>query len=336
MSLDLHRRKLTLGIILTTLAACAFFLARGTTALVASALLPLDLGAAPRETGQAMRPPGSETPDIKAILKRNIFDPVTGALWPPQRAVSEVDEGAALEGPVEELAEGQMPPPCEGSTKLIAAVYAENSPEWSFASLGANSGEALLYRQGGSVEGQEVVSIFPEAVFLRGSSGRLCSLTMFAAEENKGPAKAKTPVAAAKGPVAAAKAVPGAAVGGGAISAADLESGISKVSDTKYSVQRSLVDKVLENQAEIMRSARVVPHEQDGQVIGVKLYGIRRTSLLGKLGLQNGDTLRTINGYAMASPDTALEAYSKLRSASDLTIAVTRRGRVMNLEYQIQ
>jgi general secretion pathway protein C len=78
-----------------------------------------------------------------------------------------------------------------------------------------------------------------------------------------------------------------------------------------------------------------VPHEQDGKVVGVKLYGIRRKSLLGSLGLQNGDLLRTINGFDMSSPDTALEAYSKLRSANNLTMAVTRRGRATNMEYGI-
>ena len=85
-----------------------------------------------------------------------------------------------------------------------------------------------------------------------------------------------------------------------------------------------------------MRSARIVPHEENGQVVGVKLYGIRRNSLLGKLGLQNGDLLRTINGFEMSSPDTALEAYSRLRSASNLSVAVTRRGRPMNIDYDIQ
>jgi general secretion pathway protein C len=100
-------------------------------------------------------------------------------------------------------------------------------------------------------------------------------------------------------------------------------------------VQRSLVDKLLSNQAELMRSARVVPHEENGRVVGVKLYGIRRSSLLGKLGIQNGDMLRTINGFDMSAPDSALEAYAKLRSASNLSVAVVRRGAAVTMEYNI-
>jgi hypothetical protein len=39
------------------------------------------------------------------------------------------------------------------------------------------------------------------------------------------------------------------------------------------------------------------------------LFGIRPDTLLGTLGLENGDRLQTINGFDMASPEKALEAY---------------------------
>jgi general secretion pathway protein C len=97
-----------------------------------------------------------------------------------------------------------------------------------------------------------------------------------------------------------------------------------------------LVGKVLANQGSLMKTARVIPHEEDGRVVGVKLYGIRRNSLLGRLGVRNGDMLRTINGFSMTSPDTALEAYSRLRSADKLTLAVKRQNKEMTIEYNIE
>ncbi len=41
------------------------------------------------------------------------------------------------------------------------------------------------------------------------------------------------------------------------------------------SIDRSVVDKILENQAELMRSARIVPEQKDGKVVGVRLFGIQ-------------------------------------------------------------
>jgi type II secretory pathway component PulC len=38
---------------------------------------------------------------------------------------------------------------------------------------------------------------------------------------------------------------------------------------------------------------------------------------------------------SMADPNTALEAFAKLRSASDLKVAITRRGQDTSLSYGI-
>ena len=99
---------------------------------------------------------------------------------------------------------------------------------------------------------------------------------------------------------------------------------------------REDVDKVLANQGSLMKAARVIPHEEDGRVVGVRLYGIRRTSLLGRLGVRNGDMLRTINGFDMTSPDSALEAYTTLRSADKLTLALKRQNKDMTIDYNIE
>ena len=330
MGLDLHGNKLPMLVILLTLAVCALFTARGTTNLLAAKLLPLDGSAGGGGEGEAEGAlPGDEVPDMMAILKRNIFDPSTGPLPKPDapEPVAGDDDVAP-----EELAPGQMPPPCDGAVKLVASVHSERAPQWSFATLDVGAGDPMLYREGAKVEGKEVAGIYPKAIFLREGNGRLCSVTMFVADKGK-KSGAKRPKRPREEPDEAPKPPKRRA---GKMPIEELEQNIQKVSDTKYNVNRSLIDKVLANQAELMRSARIVPHEQNGQVVGVKLYGIRRKSLLGQLGLQNGDLLKTINGYDMSSPDAALEAYTRLRSAGDLTVSVTRRGRAMNLEYQVQ
>ncbi|HEX4355354.1 MAG TPA: type II secretion system protein GspC, partial [Polyangiales bacterium] len=265
-------------------------------------------------------PKGELPPSMQAILARNIFDPLTGSLWPPKTPESQTAAGGSTPAdapPPAPLAEGQMPPPCDGQARLVASVFSPRHEDWSFASVSLGTGSPLLYRLGGSLESRTVDSIYPEAVFMKGSNGVLCSLTMFKSA-NAPPPKVPAPAAAPE-----------------ASGDAELDQGIKQQSDTKYSVRRSLVDKLLQNQAELMRSARVVPHEENGRVVGVKLYGIRKTSLFGKLGLQNGDMLRTINGFDMGSPDTALEAYAKLRTASNLSLAIVRRGNAVTMEYNI-
>jgi len=324
LQLSWQPKRVRILIVLSTLGLCAFFLAQGTTSLVALKLMPARASVLSSLTGKsdaasdALRK-GERPPDMHAILERNIFDPQTGSLWPPK--TPELVAGSKPDESVEAvpLADGQMPPPCDGSVRLVASIFSPRKEDWSFASLALSAGSPLLYRPGNTVEGKTVDSIYPEAVFLKNASGVLCSLTMFKSPNQPPP----VPAVAAAAPAAATSAD------------AELDQGIKQQSETKYTVRRSLVDKLLQNQAELMRSARVVPHEENGRVVGVKLYGIRKTSLLGKLGLQNGDMLRTINGFDMGSPDSALEAYAKLRSASNLSLAVVRRGNAVTMEYNI-
>jgi general secretion pathway protein C len=86
-----------------------------------------------------------------------------------------------------------------------------------------------------------------------------------------------------------------------------------------------------------MRTARIVPEKgADGKTVGIRLFGVRPNTLLGTLGLQNGDRLETINGFEMASPEKALEAYARLRTANKLAIKITRRGQPVTLDFNIK
>jgi general secretion pathway protein C len=321
LQLSWQPKQLRVLIMLVTLGLCAFFSAQGSANLAALKLLPYRASTSAAARGaktNVAELKGEKAPDPHAILARNMFDPQTGPLWPPK---SEEPEVAAAEEdePGESSSADNLPGACEGSVRLVASIFDPRHDDWSFASIALGTGSPMLYRLGSPVESKKVEAIYPEAVVLKAPGGALCSLTMF-----------KAPNAPPPKPAAAVAAAPASS------GDAELDQGIKAVSDTKYTIRRSLVDKLLQNQGELMRSARVVPHEENGRVVGVKLYGIRKSSLFGKLGLQNGDLLRTINGFDMGSPDSALEAYAKLRSASNLSLAIVRRGTAVTMEYNIQ
>lgn len=110
--------------------------------------------------------------------------------------------------------------------------------------------------------------------------------------------------------------------------------GIRQVNGTTFLITRDARDAFLEDQSTLMRTVRIVPHVENGAVQGLKLYGIRRASAVGMLGLQNGDLVRTISGYDVSSPERALEAYARLRHAPTLEVQVERRGQPVTLTYR--
>jgi len=117
---------------------------------------------------------------------------------------------------------------------------------------------------------------------------------------------------------------------------ASIDSGIKKIDDSNYEIDKSLVEKVLLNPMAVAKGARVVPSMKNGKPDGFKLYAIRPSSAFAKLGLTNGDTLQSINGFDLTSADKALEVYTKLREATSLEVEVTRRGKPVTLKYSIK
>ncbi len=135
--------------------------------------------------------------------------------------------------------------------------------------------------------------------------------------------------------VPAATPTPAAAPAAGGNEFGDLDKSI-QCNGGNCTIERALVDKALGNLTGLSAMARFVPSMRDGKPNGFKVYAIRPNSLFGKIGLQNGDTIKQINGNEMATPDQALSLFTKLRSASHLSMQVERRSETVTMDYTIK
>jgi hypothetical protein len=111
--------------------------------------------------------------------------------------------------------------------------------------------------------------------------------------------------------------------------------GVTKIDDHTFDVTRDAVDRVLQNPMSAAKDMRIVPAMTNGKPDGFKLYAIKPGSLIDRLGFKNGDTLREINGFALTSADKALEAYVKVRDATEILVTVGRAGQNVTLTYRI-
>lgn len=327
MALDALLKRYFLGVVLALVAVAAYFQAAGATQLIGSAI-----GAAAPSGSAAPIPnppyrlpvPTREPKSGEAIIARNPFDSVTG----PLNAKPVEAEDAKPAEP--DLTDPLAAPACDGIQVLI--VTESEDPLWSVAALqGPGEPHPRMRRVGDDVAGKKVAFIGfnpreqTPAVWIE-SGAQVCQAMLF---------RTQPPVAAAA-PAAAPAPEPPKPTGGPPALDPSIASKIQKVSDTEFNIDRSVVDKILENQAELMKSARIVPEQKDGKVVGVRLFGIRPDTLLGTLGLQNGDRLETLNGFNMASPEKALEAYARLRTASNLNVKVNRRGAPVSIDFHIK
>ena len=114
------------------------------------------------------------------------------------------------------------------------------------------------------------------------------------------------------------------------------DNGVRQLSENQYVVARSEINSALTNLSDLATKARIVPSFKNGVANGFKLFSIVPDSLYAKIGIQNGDVIRRINGYEMNSPDKALEIYQKLRDASRIEIEIERRGETLRKSYSIE
>lgn len=330
MGFDAIFKRYFAAVVCLLIGVAAYFQASGMGALVASsvALDPSSLPAsapAPAFAPRAAAASQDHTSSAAAILSRNPFDSVTGPL-----------DGKSIELPTEPAKEEITrdpydDPDCDVARALL--IVASDDPQWSFAALAGSDGKSMLRRKGDEIGGYTVTFIgdqrTPEQrrdskrevydrVWLTAAGGARCQIRVGGKLPVKGPPPPKD-TGNKKGGVPK-----------------DISDKIHKISETEFNVERSVVDNILENQAELMKSARIVPEKEGDKVVGIRLFGIRPDSLLGTLGIENGDRLSAINGFEMGDPQKALEAYTKLRTADHLTVAVNRHGKPVNIDFNIK
>jgi len=85
----------------------------------------------------------------------------------------------------------------------------------------------------------------------------------------------------------------------------------------------------------LMSNVRAVPkRSEDSQRLsrsrtsldGYRLSGIRRNSILYRLGIKNGDIVMAVNGLPITSPQEALEIQDEVKTAAEIAVLISRRN----------
>jgi general secretion pathway protein C len=257
--------------------------------------------------------PSEHATSAARILARNPFDSVTGAL-----DVAPLDLAAAPPAASDDDDPSEDDPICDSAR--VQVIVTANDPAWSFASITGPKGNHHLRRMGDEVAGRTVHAITWDRVWLTGGGPR-CQVRL---GDKVKLAKAPPPPPPRGGKRSPTALPP------------EIAAKIQKVNDREFNIDRSALDAILERQGELTRTTRLFPVKEGNRVTGFRLMRVAGDSLLGTLGLQTGDQIKSINGFDLTDPQKALEAYSRLRSADNLSLAIQRAGKDTTLDFHFR
>jgi general secretion pathway protein C len=186
---------------------------------------------------------------------------------------------------------------------------------------------------GGRIGEAELIALRPALGYLRGADGVVCELRLTLPRDQRRVTRAPK-IAALR--AATIRKAGSKATAKGLFSAAELDAGIKSVGAKHHRVSRELLQRGLKNPVQLVKGTRFRPFKRAGRTVGMRVYGVRKDSVLYRLGVRSGDVLRSLNGYDVASPDGMLQAYTLLRQQREFTVALLRRGRDEMLRYSVE
>lgn len=308
--MELFFRKYFWTVNLVFILLVAWMVARTANLFVESAIAP-----GPASETSSRSPQRNRQAEPLALLDMERISKLTGIKIPePEVAVQEPTASPVADENADPVKSGLR-------VKLLGTLVAADN-RWSFASVqDMVSQRSQTYMVGDLIQGADVTDIQRERVIIR-NNGRKEFI-----DNQPGDGSAPMPTYTPP-PVAEARPTPPANSG--------LGTGIRATGENEYEVPRAEIDRTLSNLNEVAMQARIVPAFKDGQAQGFKLFSIRPDSIYSKIGVQNGDVIRRINGFDLNSPEKALEVYSKLKEAGRIEIEIERNGAPVRKTYNVR
>jgi general secretion pathway protein C len=103
-----------------------------------------------------------------------------------------------------------------------------------------------------------------------------------------------------------------------------------------FVIDQRALNAALDNPAQAMSDARLLPSQKDGKVEGFRASEVKPQGVFGMIGIKNGDIIKSLNDYPMDSPDKALQSFIALKGQNRLKMDIIRDGQPQTLTYDIR
>ena len=103
-----------------------------------------------------------------------------------------------------------------------------------------------------------------------------------------------------------------------------------------FVIDQRALNAALDNPAQAMSDARLLPSQKDGKVEGFRVSEVKSSGVFAMMGMKNGDILLRLNDFPVDSPDKALQSFIALKGQSKLKLDLIRDGQPATFNYDIR
>jgi len=117
---------------------------------------------------------------------------------------------------------------------------------------------------------------------------------------------------------------------------ARMNSGVTSTGGGGFIIDQRALNAALDNPAQAMTDARLLPSQKDGKVEGFRASEVKPNGVFAMIGIKNGDILQRLNDFPMDSPDKALQSFIALKGQNRLKLDLIRDGQPQTFNYDIR
>ncbi len=111
---------------------------------------------------------------------------------------------------------------------------------------------------------------------------------------------------------------------------------VANMGGGNFVIDQRALNAALDNPAQAMSDARLLPSQKDGKVEGFRISEVKASGVFAMMGMKNGDILLRLNEFPVDSPDKALQSFIALKGQSKLKLDLIRDGQPATLNYDIR
>lgn len=107
------------------------------------------------------------------------------------------------------------------------------------------------------------------------------------------------------------------------------------VSDDSIKIKRDYLNSYVNDIDKVWSNIAIKEIKKDKKIDGFEVFKVAKDSVFDKLGLKQGDIIKSINNNVLGSYADAFEVYNNINNTKYLNIEILRDNEIMELNYEI-